>query len=230
MKLKIKYIRTANNQSATTTNAKTIQQDWKRWEARAIEVAKQLQQLVQTKDYKSLSEVLDKIVVRENGVLGVEECSHIGMGDESKITITFPDGRVVRNTEDDFWEYISTEDSVLGIWQVYLLKNLWHYLPLFWHANYAKHDYIYTRDQLAIIKTKPAFGDRAIENLDSSQYDVAPRMKFKEDRYIVSACYWSDFGGLIREELPIGLNETGQVVFYEKTGKTLFQYECGILF
>lgn len=203
---------------------------WRQCEPLEVTVANQLQQLAGERDYKSLSKVLDKIIVREKGVLGVEECKVEGLGDESKITITFPDGRVINQNDEDFWKYISTENSVLGLWQIYLLKNLWHYLPLFWHANYDKRDYIYTREQMTIINSKPAFGDEPIENLDFSRYNIAPRIEAKEGRYIISACYWCDFEGLVREELPMGINIKGQIVFYEETRHILFQYNCGILF
>jgi hypothetical protein len=116
------------------------------------------------------------------------------------------------------------------MWQVFLLKNLWTYLPLFWHSNYDKRDYIYTQEQMTIINTKPAIGDKPIENLDYSRYDVAPRIELRGDRYVISACYWSDFEGLIRQEMQLAKNVIGEIVFLEEKKIPLFSYDCGILY
>jgi hypothetical protein len=174
--------------------------------------------------------LLNKIEVKNDGILDVEECKHEGMGAESYLTITFTDGSVIKSDIDEFWDNISTEESAMGIWQVFLLKNLWNYLPLFWHSNYDKRDYIYTQKQMTIINTKPAIGDKPIENLDFSRYDVAPRIELRDDRYVISACYWSDFEGLIRQEMQLAKNVIGEIVFLEEKKIPLFPYNCGILY
>ena len=194
-----------------------------------ITVATELQQLVQKKEYESIFQLLERIQVKKDAVLGIKECEKNGMGDTSRITITFPDGSVLDHTNDDFWKNITVESSVMGIWQVYLLRNLWTYLPLFWHANYDHHDYIYTKEQMTIINSKPELGDKPI-HIDFSRYDISPRIEIKEDRYIVSACYWSDFEGLVREEQAISVNVVGQIVFFERAKTILYPYECGVLY
>lgn len=195
-----------------------------------IAVALDLHKIVADKEYNMLTCLLNKIEVKNEGILDVEECKHEGMGAESCLTITFPDGGVIKSNCDEFWDNISTEESAMGMWQIYLLKNLWHYLPLFWHSNYDKRDYIYTQEQMTIINTKPAIGDKPIENLDFSRYDVAPRIELRGDRYVISACYWSDFEGLIRQEMQLAKNVIGEIVFLEEKKIPLFPYNCGILY
>lgn len=205
------------------------QQGWNQSVPQEILVATQLQQLVQNKEYDQLAEVLDKLAVKDDGVLGVEECKHEGMGAESSVTITFTDGRVLRHVDDEFWKAIAVTNTAAGMWQVYLLRNMWTYLPLFWHANYDKRVYIYTPAQMTIINSKPELGDNPID-IDFSRYDIAPRIEIQGDRFLVSACYWSDFEGLVREELPLGLNVIGQIVFFEPKKTVLFPYDCGICY
>lgn len=195
-----------------------------------IAVALELQKIVAEKEYNKLTCILNKIEVKNDGVLDVEECKQEGMGAESYLTITFTDGSVVKSDIDEFWDNISTEESAMGMWQVFLLKNLRTYLPLFWHSNYDKRDYIYTQKQMTIINTKPAIGDKPIENLDYSRYDVAPRIELRGDRYVISACYWSDFEGLIRQEMQLAKNVIGEIVFLNEKIIPLFPYNCGILF
>ena len=89
-----------------------------------IAVACDLQKIVADKEYNKLTCILNKIEVKNDGVLDVEECKHEGMGAESYLTITFTDGSVIKSDIDEFWDNISTEESAMGMWQVFLLKNL----------------------------------------------------------------------------------------------------------
>lgn len=122
-----------------------------------------------------------------------------------------------------------------GVWQVFLLKYFWHYLPLWWHANYDRREYVYSIKDLEKVITQERKGE-PIENFDASRYDVTPRIKCRGgSKYVVSACYWTEFGGLIRCELPIELigHDNGRY-FTSKFGKeketVLFPYECGICY
>ena len=66
--------------------------------------------------------------------------------------------------------------------------------------------------------------EKSIANFDVLAYDVAPRIKFIEERkkYIVSACYWSNYKGLVCCEVPITLSEEYQVTFGEEKEIILF--------
>lgn len=159
-----------------------------------------------------------------------------GLGDRSYIAIAWEDGRVIcKDDEDIFWQTIAIH-HLDGIWHAFLLRYFWTYLPLWWHANYDRREYVYSTKDLQKVIAQERMGE-PIENFDPSLYDVTPRIKRKgENKYIVSACYWSEFGGLIRCELPIEL--TGQWVessfdrlkFGKEKETVLFPYECGICY
>ena len=75
-------------------------------------------------------------------------------------------------------------------------------LPLWWHDNYNKRDYIYSKEDINKITH---FVDR---NFDASvlvNYDLAQEIYGENGRYYISCCYWTDFGGLKREYVEISL-------------------------
>ena len=159
-----------------------------------------------------------------------------GLGDRSYIALTWYNGKgVCTDVDDKFWDYI-TIDHFDGIWHAFLLRYYWHYLPLWWHANYDRRDYVYSSKDLEKVIAQERLGN-PIENFYAKQFDVTPHITYKgNNKYIVSACYWSDFGGLIRQEVPVELVDyTGQgfydrVKFGKEKQKVLFAYECGICY
>ena len=159
-----------------------------------------------------------------------------GLGDRSYVAIAWKGGRVIcRDDEDIFWQTLSI-DSIDGIWHAFLLRYFWTYLPLWWHANYDRREYVYSTKDLQKVVSQERSGE-PIENFDPSNYDVTPRIKCRGgNKYVVSACYWTEFGGLIRCELPIELTDHwGNGLFNTlKFGKeketVLFPYECGICY
>ena len=157
-----------------------------------------------------------------------------GIGDRSYIAMV-NGGKVLWKDDDDkFWEHISV-DPVDGIWHAFLLKYFWTYLPLWWHANYDRRDYVYSTNDLVKIIAKGRTG-APIEKIDPTQYDVSPRITYKgHHRYVVSACYWSEFGGLIRSEVPIELRDCGnelydRIMFGKERTTILCPYNCGICY
>lgn len=164
------------------------------------------------------------------------KASEGGLGDRSYIALAWKDGEVIcKDDEDIFWQKLAIWGGIDGVWQVFLLKYFWHYLPLWWHANYDRREYVYSIKDLEKVITQERKGE-PIENFDASRYDVTPRIKCRGgSKYVVSACYWTEFGGLIRCELPIELigHDNGRY-FTSKFGKeketVLFPYECGICY
>ncbi len=197
-------------------------------------VGKNLQKLAKEKDFDSLGKVLNKIQVPEGFKLFVHAISkedECGMGAESYPMIVTPDGEEILDREKDFWKMLQVEDSPEGAWQVYLLVNLWHYLPMFWHAFYEERHYIYSNDQLKeTLRNQPHFGDDAVPAFDVDQFDICPVIRKDGNNWLVGAHYWSDFEGLVYEELKISLS--GKVHIYSRPAsrKTLHHYDCGICF
>ena len=205
-----------------------------------IALARQLQTIVDEQQYDEIWPLLDKISVPEGYRLGMERCKEEGTGSNSFVTLTFPDGHTIRDNADDseFWSYLSFENSPMGAWQACLLKNLWHYLPLFWHGGYAREDYIYEREQLDKISPCQELNecrhDKDCKEFDSSEYDITPTIRYKGqstkgDCYEVSMCSWSSFGGLYRWHDDVYV-ENGKLFFISWQGTCLYKYWLAIRF
>ena len=198
-----------------------------------IIVGMNLRNLVVSKDYESIPSLMDKIAVPQGYKLGLKclnDDNMQGMGGESYVTILTPDNSEILDRTDQFWSLISAEDSPMGAWQVYLIYNLWHYLPLFWHANYENRQYIYTRAQWGG-EVRPGFDNiTPLVGFDISKQDIYPSIHKEDGYYYVSACYWSEFEGLVREELKIAIGKKVHVYKRPVHHNILYRYHCGICF
>ncbi len=195
---------------------------------------KHIQDLVKQKNYDAVIAAFNKIKVSEGFKLAIhafskeEEC---GMGAESYTVIITPEGETIPDKEKEFWKLLQVEDSVEGAWQVYLLRNLWHYLPMFWHAFYEERHYVYSADQLKrLLRYQPRLGDAPVPAFNVDRFEIHPVIWQDGKSWQVGAHYWSDFGGLIYEQLKISLS--GKVHIYSRPAccKTLHHYDCGICF
>ena len=195
-----------------------------------IKVGKKLQEVVESKRYGDILTVLDKIHLDEGFSMAVRECSREGMGGRSEILILDSLGNVATDSEQPgFIDYFYVEKSNMGAWQIFLLIRLWHYLPLFWHANYARREYVYERAQLEG-KRSDSFGGKLI-GFDINNYHVFPRVERRVDSYRVRACYWTDFGGLIKEYAYVDFNKDKvKILDVPKADRTLFEHRCGVCY
>lgn len=203
-----------------------------------VALARKLQTIVEAQQYDEIWSLLDKISVPEGFQLGIERCKEEGTGSNSFVTLTFPDGHTIRNNADDseFWTYLSFEDSPMGAWQACLLKNLWHYLPLFWHALYVHKDYMYEREQLDKIPIGQELNecrlDKDFKEFNPSEYDIAPTIRYKGQStkgncYEVSMCSWASFGGLHRWHDDVFISH-GKLFFISWQGTCLYKYRLGL--
>lgn len=196
-------------------------------EADYATIGKHLHKLAIEKSYNSFLECLDKIHLPPGAKLLVEEChgQTNDIGDESKLLIKLPDGR----QHEDIFNYLTVEQSSMGAWQSYLLYKLWHVLPLFWHGNYYARDYIFTKEDIKDISIYNEEDKDYIINTISS-FDCTPEVREKDSNYFISCCFFSNFGGLIREFVEISINDGKVTELYDFDKKTVFDYNCGILF
>lgn len=187
-----------------------------------VEDAQALHRVVRESSYDSILKIMDKTTVLANAKLQVRVPDMYSnyIGDQSKLII------LLDEEEHDAFDYLRFEGSCLGAWQAYLLHQLWHSLPLYWHANYAKRDYLYSWKDLPFI-----YHMRKDEVFpDFSNYDLTPRVYRSGDYYYISVCFWSEFGGLIREYVELRLNDGKLSEFVNFRNDTLYKYDCGILF
>jgi hypothetical protein len=188
-----------------------------------IQKAQSLFELVKKKDYGDILKLLDKASLPSAMKLDVLECNQQGTGSVSRLFVNTPNNERIF----DIFDHLRFEDSIMGAWQAFLLNRLDHYLPLWWHANYNKRDYIYTKEDFDHITH---FIDRGFDKSVLEEYNIAPEIKGGNGKYYISCCYWTDFGGLRREFVEISLIDNklkGAFVFDEKV---IHKYECGIMF
>ena len=197
-----------------------------------IDTARKLRDAVARKEYATFLRILDKATLPPGASLEVRECRETNFGDESELYILHPDGR----RDMDIFETLRFENSPMGAWQAFLLHQMWHYLPLWWHSNYARRRYVYSKEDLKEITLRWSMEDSFLRrhlNLLGcrvASQDLAPEILLEDGKYHLSCCFWSDFGGLIREYAQLALVDGRMEGFSIFDEKVLFAYDCGILF
>lgn len=171
-----------------------------------------------------IMKTLQKLSLPEGATLHVEKCRQQGTGDESKLFVETPEGVY----DFSIWNYIKVEDSAEGAWNAYLLYNLWHVLPMFWHANYNRRYYLFLPEFLGLIDFHHHEDAQELRKALKERF-ISPDVVATDGKFYVSCCYFSNFGGLIRETIEISI-DNGKASFHEIEQKTLVQYDCGIRF
>lgn len=199
-----------------------------------VKLGQKVQKLVREKNFDEVIKALNKIKVPDGFKLSIhvynEEDPH-GIGDESYPIITTPTAETIEPKEETFWKLLKVENSPEGAWQVYLLYNMWHYLPMFWHALYEKRTYVYSTEHLKkASRYFPDFGEEPLQKFDADKYEIYPVIWQDGNIWHVGANFWTDFGGLIYEELKVNLDGKVHVYSRPASRKTLYRYDCGICF
>ena len=171
-----------------------------------------------------IMKALQKLSLPEGATLHVEMCRQQGTGDESKLFVETPEGAY----DYSIWNYIKVENSTEGIWNAYLLYNLWHVLPMFWHANYNRRYYLFLPEFLGLIDFHHHEDAQELIKALKERF-ISPDVVATDGKFYVSCCYFSNFGGLIQETIEISI-DNGKASFHEIEQKTLVQYDCGIRF
>ena len=185
---------------------------------------RQLKNIVKGKLYENILGCLNKLSLPVGYTLDIKLAEHKGSGDRSTLFVTEPCGDTC-----DVIESINVEDSAEGAMNVCLLYKMWHYLPLFWHANYSHRTYVYSKDELTDISMFREEEKASVVKI-LQQFDLTPAVVKNQGKYYVSCCFWSDFGGLIRELVEIEIKENKVVDIFDASQTTLFEYQCGIMY
>lgn len=190
-------------------------------------IGKQLHKLAEDKKYSNFLDCLNKIHLPSGEKLEVEECSpETGdIGDESTLYILMPNDEA----DEKIFEHLIVEQSAMGAWQAYLLYNLWHVLPLFWHGNYHARDYIFSKEDVENISTYNQEDKARIIKI-MSNFDFSPDVREKDCKYYISCCFFSNFKGLVREYYELTFEKNKVTKILNIADKTLFEYNCGIMF
>ena len=194
-----------------------------------LHTARSLREVVDKKEYDSIPGVLDKAVLPAGHTFGIKLCEmdSESLGDWSKPFIQMPDGK----RRESIFAFFRFERSSMGAWQAFLLHQMWHYLPLWWHANYDRRHYHYSQEDAPVFdRPLPYFQKKVIINPDFSRFELSPEVYHESGDYYVSSCFWSSFGGLIREYAKLTFKEGMLDGFFVFDEKTLVECDCGILF
>lgn len=171
---------------------------------------------------RRLLEILNRLTIDSDKSIGIEFPDEDNLGDTSKLYI-FSKAKA----EDrlyDLSNHITVENSELGAWHFYLLMGSEYYLPLWDHANYMAKRFITSKRQMIVVKHKYSGSD------DLQPHITFTKMSESSSEALVSACYWSDWGGLIRETYLLTINDNHVTKFEEINSDCLLEYMCGIMF
>ena len=192
-------------------------------------VAQKLVRKIEIKDYDSFLQYLVHLSLPDGASLHVEKCNEEDVGDKSKLYVKTVEGEYHQN----IWDFIKAENSIDGAWDAYFLYKVWHILPLWWHANYYRRIYMYSEEDADSIellsfsqreKVQPMI-QKEVKSLISK-----PEVVEANGKYYVSCCFWTNFGGLIKETVEVFISPEGKVAFKDIEYQTLYPYECGIMY
>jgi hypothetical protein len=176
-------------------------------------------------DYQGIMKPLKHLSLPTGVSIHVEECKEMWPGDQSKLFVETTEGAY----DYQIWDYILADNNNEGIWEAYLLHKLWHSLPMFQHALYSRRTYIYSPEDNSKIECMMDKNSTPMAQSASKKVLVAPQVVKAGNKYFVSCCYWSSFGGLIQEKVEAIFNEH-KIEFKDIGHKTLYKYECSIMF
>ena len=146
--------------------------------------------------------------------------------------------RTSRELIPSVFNYIDYELNEQSTWELFLLNESFRFMPLFWHAGYARCTFIFERTDLERLVSKPIRHWNGKERVDITA-DVAAYLDdesllpsvtmLSENEALVRYTYWNSWSGLVRAEMKIS-KENGTTTFTDINYKTLVEYHCGIIF
>ena len=214
----------ADIQQAILTNASNGSSEFQTYLAsvRSASTTDFYAQMQYESNYPMILKLLPYLSLPEGTSLHVEQCNQQGHGDISKLYVETPEGSIDYN----IWDYISVEHSVEGAWNAYILYNLWHVLPMFWHALYERRFFLFFQEFTGFVDCLNKKDTDSVRTALKQNY-ISPDVVYTNGAFYVSCCYFTNFGGLIQETIEIKLTN-GKASFQEIERKTLFEYDCGI--
>ena len=138
------------------------------------------------------------------------------------------------------FNYIEYELNEQSAWELFLLYESFRFMPLHWHAGYARCTYIFDRadrEKLASAK-KTSWSRKEQKRVDITAELIAyfddesllPSVTMlSENEALVRYSYWNDWAGLVRAEMKI-TKENGTTTFCDVDRERLVEYDIGIVF
>ena len=128
----------------------------------------------------------------------------------------------------EMFNHLNVDPTPMGAWQTYLLCISKTVLPFSGGLFYTKRQLVFIREHLS--KVGSFWSIIEIPELLNLKEDVSPSVTIEGNIATVSCCYWNDWGGLIREYVPITFKENGKVAIGDFKQENLYKYDCGIMF
>ena len=208
------------------------------------DVAYSLLRAVKERKYTTLLAHLDHLHLPEGKRLFVQFPSHHGCGDRSRLYIAkstygqemdsflsfyYDEQKSAPAPTEErsykIFSHIHVDDSLMGAWQALFVSQLWHALPFWWHGLYDKRRYIFTAEHLMQLVGRSRDGSPI--TLNPKDYAITPEcVDAGNGCYYFTWCYWSEWGGLIRETHQVTICD-GRATVLHLDEETLHSYDCG---
>lgn len=186
---------------------------------------KDIVELAEKRRYTDIFKGLDAITMDQGMSLYVEKPKNDWPGDISRLYVL-----VYNETPQidyDIYKHLSVEDSCNGAWQIYLLHTLYHLLPQSQHGIYNSRTPIFDQNDIQNIGTIDEPIDLSQVTDDNNFYPIISK---KGNKYFVSACYWNDWSGLVRELVTITISNDRIISINDVSDTVIYKYDCGIRF
>lgn len=131
--------------------------------------------------------------------------------------------------DNDIFKYINVEESPMGAWQVFLLRDLWHSLKLIDHYCCARRYYLFSSQDFGNVnpfrKEDKVYVDALI-----GREDFTPHIYRNGEYFYVDYYYWNDWNGLVRECMEICISDNKATSIFDLFSILVVKYDCQIMF
>ena len=186
-----------------------------------------------------ISEITSYTGVYEDGI-DVLDLDILGIEVEWK----FHDGQYIRGrvpytctfTIPSVFDYVEYEFSEQSVWELFLLSISWKFMPLWWHSNYARTDYIFERKDIEDLASRKIICyEKHIDlspQLASYLNDdtILPEVRIiSETEAEIRISLWNDWAGLVRKIICVE-RKNGTTSFMKKNSSTLVKRKHFIIY
>lgn len=187
---------------------------------------------VNSEIHNKVSNLLNRLEIQ--GELQIRFAKHEGTGDSSWFYCKEDAENGIKNrfnANNLLFKRIKSDCTALSAWQIYLLYTAPTILPLFWHGGYERRKYIFCNEDFMNVRL--FHGDKLFWNIDVSgileQYDLCPKVEINDNIAIITACYWNNWKGLVKETVTIKfMKDNSFSINKDVKSEVIYSYECGI--
>ena len=124
-----------------------------------------------------------------------------------------------KESEFNIKEHLIVDDSVEGAWQAFIFQS---YID---KINSIKLYFLFSKDDVKSVKT---LGNEDL-SLELQNYDITPYVGKYKNKYFISYCTFSQWGGLIRQNIEITLANNRITTYRVFQGINIYSYDCGFM-